>query len=78
MDTTTLDPATVIVRFAEAEKITGLSRAAIYRRLKDDSTFPKQVPLSNSDRRGAPVGFVLGELQAWVEKRKEARGKAAA
>lgn len=76
--TTPLDPAAVIVRMPEAIGITGLSRATIYRRISSDKTFPKPVQLSDSDARGAPIGFVLGELQAWVEKRKEARGQAAA
>ena len=78
MSTTTLDPAAVIVRMPEAIGITGLSRASIYRRMKDDQDFPKAVQLSDSDARSAPIGFVLGELQAWVEKRKEARGRAVA
>lgn len=78
MKTTQLDPALTIVRMPDAMEITGLSRASIYRRMKDDSSFPKSVQLSDSDARSAPIGFVLGELQAWVEKRKEARGKAAA
>lgn len=78
MSTTTFDPAAVIVRMPEAIGITGLSRASIYRRAKTDPTFPKPVALSNSDARSAPIGYVLGELQAWVEKQKEARGDAVA
>ena len=81
MSTTTatpLNPDAVIVRMPEAIGITGLSRSSIYRRMNDDTTFPKPVPLSDSDARSAPIGFVLSELQGWVEKRKEARGKDAA
>jgi len=71
------DPATVIVRAADVASITGLARPTIYKRLKDDPTFPRPVPLSDSKARGAPVGWVLGEVQAWVRERIAARGAAA-
>ncbi|MBL0950267.1 MAG: AlpA family phage regulatory protein [Pseudomonas sp.] len=57
--------------------ITGLQRATVYKRLKDDPTFPRPVPLSGSTARGAPVAWVLAEVQAWVRARIEARGVAA-
>lgn len=63
------DPALTIIRMPEMEVITGLARPTIYKRLKDDPTFPRQVPLSDSKSRGAPVGWVLGEAQEWVRKR---------
>lgn len=63
------DPATVIIRISELSAITGYARPTIYKRLKDDPTFPKPVPLSNSKSRGAPVGWVLAEAQEWVRKR---------
>lgn len=63
------DPAVTIIRMPELEAITGLARPTIYKRLKDDPTFPRPVPLSNSKSRGAPVGWVLGEVQEWVRKR---------
>jgi len=71
------DPAAIIVRMPELEAITGLARPTIYKRLKDDSTFPRPVPLSDSKSRGAPVGWVLGEVQEWVRKRIALRGEAA-
>ncbi|HEJ5823211.1 AlpA family phage regulatory protein [Pseudomonas aeruginosa] len=58
--------------------LTGLQRATVYKRLKDDPTFPKPVPLSNSTARGAPVAWVLAEVQAWVRGRIAARGEVAA
>ncbi|NMZ64694.1 AlpA family phage regulatory protein [Pseudomonas oryzihabitans] len=61
----------------DMESITGLARPTIYKRLKDDPTFPKPVPLSNSKGRGAPVGWVLAEVQAWVRARIALRGVAA-
>jgi prophage regulatory protein len=63
------DPTTTIVRMPELEAITGLARATVYKRLKDDPTFPRPVPLSDSLSRGAPIGFVLAEIQTWVRQR---------
>lgn len=71
------DPATTIIRMPELEAITGLARPTVYKRLKDDPTFPRPVPLSDSQSRGAPVGWVLGEVQEWVRKRIALRGVAA-
>lgn len=72
------DPATTLIRIPELEALTGLARATVYKRLKDDPTFPKPVPLSNSTARGAPVAFVLGEVQSWIRGRIAARGEVAA
>lgn len=63
------DPATVIIRISELSAITGYARPTIYKRLKDDPTFPRPVPLSDSKSRGAPVGWILAEAQEWVRKR---------
>lgn len=71
------DPATVIIRMPELETLTGIARATVYKRLKDDPTFPKPVPLSDAKHRGAPVGFVLAEVQAWVRQRIAKRGEVA-
>jgi prophage regulatory protein len=71
------DPAVTIIRMPELEAITGLARPTVYKRLKDDPTFPRPVPLSDSKSRGAPVGWVLGEVQEWVRKRIALRGEAA-
>lgn len=71
------DSANRIIRFPELGTITGLARATVYKRLKDDPTFPRPVPLSNSKSRGSPVGFVLAEVQAWVRQRIALRGEVA-
>ena len=63
------DPATVIIRISELSAITGYARPTIYKRLQDDPTFPRPVPLSDSKSRGAPVGWILAEAQAWVRQR---------
>ncbi len=61
-----LNPAATIIRMPELVAITGLTRGTIYKRLKDDPTFPRSVRLSDSKSRGAPVGWVLAEAQAWI------------
>ncbi|KFJ91146.1 regulatory protein [Pseudomonas sp. 1-7] len=71
------DPATTLIRMPDVLALTGLQRATVYKRLKDDPTFPRPVPLTASTARGAPVAFVLAEVQAWVRARIEARGAAA-
>lgn len=71
------DPCAVIIRMPELESLTGLKRPTVYKRLKDDPTFPKPVPLSDSVSRGAPVGWVLAEVQDWVRKRIALRGAVA-
>ena len=63
------DPSTVLVRMPELLALTGLQRATVYKRLKTDPSFPRPVPLSDSESRGAPVAFVLAEVQAWVRER---------
>ena len=75
---TMLDPAATLIRMPELLALTGLQRATVYKRLKDDPTFPRPVPLSDSTARGAPVAWVLAEVQEWVKSRIAARGKVAA
>lgn len=55
------------------EGLVGMARPTIYKRIKDDPTFPRPVPLSNSTSRGAPVGFVLAEVQQWIQSRIDMR-----
>ena len=63
----------MIIRMPQVEAITGLARPSIYRRLKDDPSFPRSVPLSDSNARCAPVGWVLAEVQGWVHQRMSSR-----
>jgi len=69
------DPALMLIRISEVEQITSLKRTTIYKRLKDDPTFPRPVPLTDSTARGAPVGWVLGEVQTWVRSRLALRSE---
>ena len=73
-----LDPSATIIRMKEVEAIVGLARPTIYKLMRQPhNTFPRPVPLSNSTARGAPVGWVLAEVQEWVRARIDARGVAA-
>lgn len=65
-----LDPATTLVRIGEVVSIVGLARPTIYKLMKQPASgFPLPVKLSDSTARGAPVAWVLGEVQAWVRSR---------
>lgn len=75
--TQNFDPSITIIRMPDLEAITGLARPTVYKRLKDDPTFPRPVSLSDSKSRGAPVGWILAEVQAWVRRRIALRGEAA-
>jgi prophage regulatory protein len=73
------DPATMLIRMPEVVAIVGLARPTIYKLMRQpESGFPQPVKLSTSAARGAPVAWVLGEVQAWVLARIAARNKAAA
>jgi prophage regulatory protein len=69
----TTEPLLALVRMPELMSLTGLARPTVYKMLKRDPTFPKPVKLSDSTARNAPVAFVLGEVQAWIQGRIEAR-----
>ncbi|MBN7117569.1 helix-turn-helix transcriptional regulator [Ectopseudomonas oleovorans] len=74
-----IDPATTLIRINEVVAIVGLARPTIYKLMRQpESGFPLPVKLSDSTARGAPVAWVLGEVQQWVLARIAARGKAAA
>ena len=58
-----------IIRMRDLENITALKRSTIYKKINIDPSFPKPIPLSDSKSPGAPVGFVLSEVLAWIESR---------
>ncbi|MDR6235328.1 helix-turn-helix transcriptional regulator [Pseudomonas oryzihabitans] len=62
-----------LVRMPELMALTGLARPTVYKLLQRDPTFPRPVKLSDSGARNAPVGFVLSEVQAWIQGRIAAR-----
>jgi len=52
-----------ILRRKDVERITGLSRSTIYKRLADpDGDFPKPIPLG-----GRLVGWKKEDIQLWLE-----------
>ncbi|WP_030131607.1 AlpA family transcriptional regulator [Pseudomonas sp. QTF5] len=73
------DPATTLIRVSEVMAMVGLARPTIYKLMQQqDSGFPLPVKLSNSNARGAPVAWVLAEVQAWTRARIATRTKVAA
>lgn len=62
-----------IIRLPEVTQLVGLSRSTVLRYSKRDPTFPKPVKLSRSQARNAPVGYVLKEVQEWLQSQIEAR-----
>ena len=74
-----LDPATTLVRIGEVIASVVLARPTGDKQTcQAESGFPLPVKLSDSNSRGAPVAWVLGEVQEWVRARIAARGKVAA
>lgn len=73
---TPLDDAIRLIRMADVVQLIGLQRGAVYNLIKNDPTFPRPVPLTSSTARGAPVAFVLSEVQDWIKARIALRGAA--
>lgn len=73
------DATSTLIRMPEVESIVGMKRSTIYKLMqRTDCGFPLPVKLSNSNARGAPVAWVLSEVQAWARGRIEARDQVAA
>ena len=58
-----------IVRMKEAAKKLGISPATMWRRVKDDETFPRLIRIGSSPR--SAVGFFQHELEDWLSKSTE-------
>lgn len=77
--TSLFDATSTLIRMREVEGIVGMKRSTIYKLMqRPDSGFPQPVKLSNSNARGAPVAWVLSEVQASARSRIEARDQVAA
>ncbi|AZE07290.1 helix-turn-helix transcriptional regulator [Pseudomonas chlororaphis] len=73
------DATSTLIRMREVEGIVGMKRSTIYKLMqRPDCGFPQPVKLSNSNARGAPVAWVLSEVQAWARNRIKARDQVAA
>ncbi|WP_055003351.1 helix-turn-helix transcriptional regulator [Pseudomonas coronafaciens] len=78
-DSMPLEPSLTLIRITEVMGIVGLARPTIYKLMNEPkSGFPKPVKLTNSNARGAPVAWVLGEVHAWTRARIAARDQVAA
>ena len=64
--------ANQLLRLPAVMAATGLSRSTIYLRLSRDE-FPKPVPLG---ARGRAIGFLRGEVEAWIAARIAQRDQA--
>ena len=62
-----------IIRMSQLMDLTGLARATIYKLIRTDAGFPKQIRLTPSEGRGAAVGWDRAEVIAWIEQRMEQR-----
>lgn len=72
------DASSTLIRMREVESIVGMKRSTIYKLMqRPNSAFPQPVKLSNSVARGAPVAWVLSEVQAWALSRIQARDRVA-
>ncbi|MEX5559703.1 AlpA family phage regulatory protein [Pseudomonas rhodesiae] len=79
IQTPVFDASSTLIRMPEVERIVGMKRSTIYKLMQStDSGFPLPVKLSNSNARGAPVAWVLSEIQTWARSRIEARDQVAA
>jgi prophage regulatory protein len=68
--TITPNPAATLIRIEEVSKIVGLARSTLYKFLSDpDHDFPRPVKLSAANAKGAPVAWVLAEVQQWARSR---------
>ena len=73
------DAASTLIRMREVEGIVGMKRSTIYKLMQQpENGFPTPVKLSTSTARGAPVAWVLEEVQSWTRARIAHRDKVAA
>jgi len=73
-----IDPSTRLIRAPEVLMMIGYrSRDTLDRLRRDDSTFPKPVPLTQSRARNASIAWVQSEVQEWIQQRKGLRAEAA-
>lgn len=60
------DPESVVVRKTHAgPKVLAESNSTVWRRSKDDPTFPKAIKLGDNSE-----GYLRSDLMAWLESRK--------
>jgi len=62
-----------VIRTREVVQLTTLRRSTINKKRHTDPTFPRPIPLTDSNARGAPVGYLLSEVLLWIESRMSKR-----
>lgn len=67
----------VIVRLPALLRMTGVSRSTAHRYQKNDPLFPKSIKLGRSDAKNAAVGYVLEDIQRWIEGKVEKSSESA-
>jgi prophage regulatory protein len=72
MEYNTINTAPAILRMREVTRVTGLSRASIYRMVKA-GLFPGSVPLGV-----AAVGWMRSDVERWIGERVSMRDNARA
>lgn len=58
-----------LIRLTEVSSKTGLSKPGVYKRLKEDPTFPRSVSIG-----GRAVAWIEAEIDEWIETRIAMRG----
>lgn len=56
-----------VIRLEEVMKMTSMSRTSIYTYIKQ-AAFPKPIKLG-----ARSIGFILDEIEAWIERQKRSR-----
>lgn len=64
-----------LIRLPELLELTSLSRASAYRLIANDPEFPKPIKIGFSSARNSAVAFSLTEVQRWIDKQTEKRGR---
>lgn len=62
-----------ILRIKEAAKKLGVSPATMWRRIKEDETFPRLIRLGSTPH--SAVGFLQHELEDWLNNSTQQRQK---
>lgn len=63
-----------IIRVKELALMLGMSRSGIDKLRERDPTFPRAIPLSNFTGRTAPIGFLLSDVENWIDQRAALAG----
>lgn len=53
-----------ILRYSQLEKILGIDRVTIWRRIKSDPDFPRPIRLGSG--KATAIGFLKNEIEEWV------------